>query len=169
VSGSCCHVAELLTRADFIVLATDSHTSRLVVNAIAQAHLIPAVQIGAKVDARKDGSIEQIYCAVRPILPPSGCLYCAGAIDQEAVHRETATEEERIAQDYLGQDSGVVDPSVITLNAASAAAAMNVLLFSTVGLGQDGLAPHALDRRLPAGDREVLDCQERGGGHWWCQ
>ena len=137
-------VAELVMRSDFILLATDNHTSRLVVNAIAQAHLIPAVQIGAKVDVRADGSIEQIYCAVRPILAPDGCLHCAGAIDQGAVHRETVTEEERVAQDYLGKDSKVVDPSVITLNAASAAAAMNVLLLATMGLGQGGIGCHRI-------------------------
>ena len=138
------HVAELLTRSDFIVLATDSHLSRLVVNATAHAYLIPAVQIGAKVDVRTDGSIEQIYCAIRPILPPNGCLHCAGVIDPLALQRETATGEERVAQDYLGQDSGIIDPSVITLNAVTAAAAMNVLLFSAVGLGQSGLARHML-------------------------
>jgi ThiF family len=155
------HVAECLTWADFIVLATDNHTSRLVVNAIAQAHLIPAVQIGAKVDARKDGSIEQIYCAVRPILAPGGCLHCAGAIDQAAVHRETATEEERIAQDYLGQESGVVDPSVITLNAASAATAMNMLLFSTVGLGQQGIGRHRIHTPADGGWLKLqVECEE---------
>jgi len=137
-------VAELLTQTDFIVLATDSHMSRLVVNAIANAHLIPAIQIGAKVDVRPDGSIEQIYCAIRPILPPDGCLHCAGVIDPLALHRETATTEERVAQDYLGEDSGVIDPSVITLNAVTAAAAMNVLLFSAVGLGQEGLGRHRI-------------------------
>jgi molybdopterin/thiamine biosynthesis adenylyltransferase len=160
------HVAELLTRADFIVLATDSHLSRLVVNAIAHAHLIPAVQIGAKVDVRPDGSIEQIYCAVRPILPPDGCLHCAGVIDPLALHRETATKEERVAQDYLGEDSGVVDPSVITLNAVTAAAAMNVLLFSAVGFGQDGLGRHRI--HTPA-DGEWLKLRvERQDTCPWC-
>ncbi len=144
-------VADRLTWVDFIVLATDSHLSRLVVNAIAQAHLIPAVQIGAKVDVRSDGSIEQIYCAVRPILPPEGCLHCAGAIDQKALHRETVTSEERAAQDYLGEESGVVDPSVITLNAASAATAMNMFLLTSVGLGQEGIGCHRIHTPADAG------------------
>lgn len=159
-------IAELLTRADFIVLATDSHLSRLVVNAIAHAHLIPAVQIGAKVDVRSDGSIEQIYCAIRPILPPHGCLHCAGAIDALALHRETATDEERVAQDYLGQDSGVADPSVITLNAVTAAAAMNVLLFSAVGLGQDGLGRHQI--HTPADGGWLKLRVERQDACPWC-
>lgn len=160
------NVAERLTDADFIVLASDTHTSRLVVNAIAHAHLIPAVQIGAKVDARTDGSIEQIYCAIRPILPPEGCLHCAGVIDQLALQRETATEQERIAQDYLGQDSGVIDPSVITLNAVTAAAALNVLLFSAVGLGQEGLGSPRL--HTPADGRWLKLGVERQEDCPWC-
>jgi molybdopterin/thiamine biosynthesis adenylyltransferase len=159
-------VAQRVTRADFIVLATDSHLSRLVVNAIANAYLIPAVQIGAKADTRPDGSIEQIYCAVRPILPPHGCLHCAGAIDQLLVQRETATAEERIAQDYLGVDGGVIDPSVITLNAATAAAATNLFLLSTVGLGQPGLGRHRV--HTPA-DGEWLTLQpQRAESCPWC-
>jgi molybdopterin/thiamine biosynthesis adenylyltransferase len=160
------HVAEQLKHSDFILLASDSHLSRLVVNALANAYLIPAVQIGAKVDVRPDGSIEQIYCAIRPIFPPEGCLHCAGVIDPLALQRETATEEERIAQDYLGQDSGVIDPSVITLNAVTAAAAMNVLLLSTVGLGRGGLGLHQL--HTPANGGWLKLQAQRNDGCPWC-
>jgi len=160
------HVAELVTQCDFIVLATDSHLSRLVVNAIAHAYLIPAVQVGAKVDVRPDGSIEQIYCAIRPILPPSGCLRCAGVIDPLVLQRETATDEERVAQDYLGHDSGVIDPSVITLNAVTAGVAMNVLLFSAVGLGQSGLGRHQI--HTPANGGWLKVQVERQDTCPWC-
>ncbi len=160
------HVAELIKRTDFMVLATDSHLSRLVVNAIANAYLTPAVQIGAKADTRPDGSIEQIYCAVRPILPPDGCLHCAGAIDQVLVQRETATEEERIAQNYLGGDSGEIDPSVITLNAVTAAAATNLFLLSTVGLGQPGLARHRI--HTPANGEWLTLQPQRTDSCPWC-
>jgi molybdopterin/thiamine biosynthesis adenylyltransferase len=160
------HVAELLARSDFIVLATDSHLSRLVVNATAHAYLIPAVQIGAKVDVRADGSIEQIYCAIRPILPPNGCLHCAGVIDPLVLQRETATDEERVAQDYLGQDSGIIDPSVITLNAVTAGVAMNVLLFSAVGLGQSGLGRHMI--HTPANGEWLKLQVERQDTCPWC-
>ena len=159
-------VAAKLTDVDWILLASDTHSSRLAVNAIAQAYLIPAVQIGAKVDGRSDGSIEQIYCAVRPVLAPEGCLYCAGVIDQDTLQREGATEEERVAQDYLGRDSGVVDPSVITLNAVGAAAAMNVLLLSAVGLGQNGLGAHQL--HTPADGSWLKLRVQRDPACLWC-
>ena len=54
------------------------------------------------------------------------------------LQREAATDEERLAQNYVGAPD-IVDPSVITLNAAGAAGALNALLFAAVGLGQPGL------------------------------
>jgi hypothetical protein len=134
-------VAERLLDCDYLFLATDTHTARLVANAIAQAFLIPLVQIGAKVDSRDDGTIEQIYTAVRPVLPRRGCLWCAGLIDAAQLQREAATDEERDNQNYLGAPD-VIDPSVTTLNAAAAAGALNVFLMGIVGLAEDELAEH---------------------------
>ena len=114
-------------------LATDTATARLVANAIAQSFLIPLIQIGAKVELRAGGEIEQIYTAVRPALPRHGCLSCAGLIDPVLLQREAATPEQLAQQgNYLGQED-VADPSVTTLNAAAAAGALNVLLMSVIG------------------------------------
>ena len=96
-----------------------------------------------KKDARPDGQIEQIYTAVRPVLPRRGCLACAGLIDPIALQREAATPEERANQNYLG-DPEVIDPSVTTLNAAAAAGALNVLLMSVIGQASDELAAHRI-------------------------
>ena len=41
---------------DALLVATDTHTSRLVANALACAHLIPTIQIGAKVDLDTRGA-----------------------------------------------------------------------------------------------------------------
>jgi molybdopterin/thiamine biosynthesis adenylyltransferase len=153
--------ARLLTYADYILLATDTATARLVANAVSQTFLIPLIQIGAKVETRKDGTIEQIYTAVRPVLPRRGCLACAGLIDPITLQREAATPEERVNQNYLG-DPDVIDPSVTTLNAAAAAGALNVLLMSVIGQASEELAAHRItltregnvlaleDRRDPA-------------------
>ena len=153
--------ARLLTDADYLLLATDTATARLVANAVSQTFLIPLIQIGAKVETRKDGGIEQIYTAVRPVLPRRGCLACAGLIDPIALQREVATPEERANQNYLG-DPAVIDPSVTTLNATAAAGALNVLLMSVIGQASEELAAHRItltreghvlaleDRRDPA-------------------
>lgn len=135
--------AELLLDADYLMLATDTATARLVANAVAQTFLIPLIQIGAKVETRQGGKIEQIYTAVRPVLPRRGCLACAGLIDPIALQREAATPEERAAQNYLGE-ADVIDPSVTTLNAAAASGALNVLLMSVIGLADEELAAHRI-------------------------
>ncbi|MEJ7784761.1 MAG: ThiF family adenylyltransferase [Solirubrobacteraceae bacterium] len=137
------HVANTLVGCDFLFLATDTATARLVANAIAQTFLIPLVQIGAKVETRPTGEIEQIYTAVRPVLPRRGCLSCAGLIDPMLLQREAASPDERANQNYLG-NVDVIDPSVTTLNAAAAAGALNVFLMSIIGQADDDLAKHRI-------------------------
>lgn len=158
-------IARLLTDADYILLATDTATARLVANAVSQAFLIPLIQIGAKVETRKDGTIEQIYTAVRPVLPRRGCLACAGLIDPIALQREAATSEERANQNYLG-DPEVIDPSVTTLNAAAAAGALNVLLMSVIGQATDDLAAHRITLTREGNLLALAD--KRDPGCRWC-
>ena len=136
-------VAERLLECDHLFLATDTATARLVANAIAQSFLIPLVQVGAKVEIREDGAIEQIYTAVRPVLPRRGCLSCAGLINPMQLQREAATSEERDNQNYLGLED-VIDPSVTTLNAAAAAGALNVFLMGTIEQADDELGEHRI-------------------------
>ena len=136
-------VARRLLDCDYMLLATDTHTARLVANAIAQSFLIPLVQIGAKVDANSGGGIEQIYTAVRPVFGRRGCLSCAGLIDPVALAHEAATSQERRNQNYLG-DPEVIDPSVTTLNAAAAAGALNVFLMGTIGQAEEELGAHRI-------------------------
>ena len=161
-------IAERLLDCDFIFLATDTITSRLVVNAIVQSHFIPMVQIGAKVDLRPDKAIESVYVAIRPVFPGRGCLYCAGLISPEALQREAASDEERSAQNYLGLPE-IIDPSVITLNGVAASAATNVMLMSAVGLADETLLSHRLfDARtgswLELQNQRQPDCLWCGAG-----
>lgn len=138
------HVAEKLVDLDFLFLATDTVTSRLVFNAVVHRYLIPGIQIGAKVELRSDSStIEEIYTAVRPVYPDRGCLQCAGLLDPMRLQMEAATPDERKAQNYLGTPH-VVDPSVISLNGIAASHAINTMLFSAVGLADAGLLDHRL-------------------------
>ena len=137
-------VARQLVDLDFLFLATDTITSRLVFNSIVHRFLVPGIQIGAKVELRPGTSeIEEIYVAVRPVLPDRGCLACAGLIDPMALQRESATSEEREAQNYLGTPE-VIDPSVISLNGIAASNAVNTMLFMATGLGDPALLCHRL-------------------------
>ena len=159
------HIAEQLLDCDYLLLATDTATARLVANAIAQSFLIPLIQIGAKVELRANGDIEQIYTAVRPVLPRHGCLSCAGLIDPILLQQEAATPEQRAQQNYLGQED-IADPSVTTLNAAAAAGALNVLLMSVIGQADDHLAEHCIT--LTREGRTLITTPERDPDCRWC-
>jgi hypothetical protein len=126
-------VAAHLLEADFLFLATDTATSRLVFNAVVHRYLIPGIQIGAKVELGPCGEVLDIYVAVRPVLPDSGCLFCQGLVDPVRLQQEARTSEEARAQNYLDTPD-VVDPSVITLNGIAASHATTAMLFSAVGL-----------------------------------
>lgn len=136
-------VANKLLDCDYLFLATDTTASRLVLNAIAYRYLIPALQIGVKVETDKDEAITDIYLAIRPILPDQGCLHCQGLIDPMRLQMEQRTDEERVAQNYLGQ-AEVIDPSVITLNGITASQATNTMLFQAISLFERADLPHTL-------------------------
>jgi hypothetical protein len=167
IDGDISHfqVAEQLLDCDYLLLATDTATARLVANAIAQSFLIPLIQIGAKVELRANGDIEQIYTAVRPVLPRHGCLSCAGLIDPILLQQEAATPEQRTQQNYLGLED-IVDPSVTTLNAAAAAGALNVLLMSAIGQADEHLAEHCIT--LTREGRTLITTPERDADCRWC-
>lgn len=136
-------VAERLLECDFMFLATDTVTSRLVFNAIVHQYLIPGIQIGAKIELAKDGSVDQVYLAVRPVLPSRGCFQCNSLIDPMRLQEEARTDEERVAQNYLDEPE-VIDPSVVTLNGITASHAANAMLFSLTGLAEPELLNHHL-------------------------
>lgn len=161
--------AKLLRDADFLFLATDSMQSRLVFNALVQQYLIPGAQIGVKAMVEKDcRQIGDVFAATRLVLPGagSGCLECHGLISAAALQEESLSEGERRAQRYV-EDEEVPEPSVITLNALSAAQAANDLLFLFTGLYDEGVElkhqiHFARERLLSTVDfcsrEECLDC-----------
>jgi hypothetical protein len=137
-------------------------TSRLVFNAVVHRYLIPGVQIGAKVDVGPEGSISQVYMAVRPVLPERGCLQCSSLIDPMQLQREARTDEEVQAQNYLNEPD-VIDPSVVSLNGVAAANALNVFLLAATRLGSPSLWDHRLylprtGEVLTVGTKKLDDC-----------
>lgn len=161
--------ADLLRDVDFLFLASDTIQSRLVFNALVQQYLIPGAQIGVKIPAdRKTHEIGDITAATRLVLPYSGggCLRCHDLIPPGRLQQEALSERDRRAQRYLEDDS-VPEPSVITLNALSAAQAANDLMMMFMGLYDDVTSlPHLTDfageRTLfvtePVSDTNCIDC-----------
>lgn len=123
-----------LVDCDFLLLASDTMQSRLVFNALAYQYLIPGAQVGAKVYA-PNGDIEDIHVVTRPVLPYplGGCLLCHKALSPSRLNEESLPEDQRRRQRYVEGDE-VPEPSVITLNALSAAQAANDLTMMFTGL-----------------------------------
>jgi hypothetical protein len=124
-------VAKALTSCDYLFLAADSMRARLVVNAIIHQYLIPGVQLGSKIRSDPSGALAEVMSANRPIRPGHGCLLCNQLIDPTQLAKEAKTDEERKAQAYGVEEP---NPSVISLNAVSAAHAVNDFLLDYLGL-----------------------------------
>lgn len=118
-------VAKRLIDCDYLFLAADSMRARLVFNALVHQYLIPGVQLGSKIRSDSNGMLIDIMSANRPVRPGRGCLWCNQLIDPSELAIEAKTDAERKAQAY-GVDEP--NPSVISLNAVSAAHAVNDFL-----------------------------------------
>ncbi len=125
-------VASEVLSCDYIFLAADTMRARLVFNAIVNQYFIPGVQLGSKVTTNAtNGRIEAAFSVVRSVRPGIGCLLCNQLIDATKLAEEWKTDRERAEQQY---GTPVPNPSVITLNAVSAAHAVNDFLFYFLGL-----------------------------------
>lgn len=124
-------VAKSLITCDYLFLAADSMRARLVVNAIIHQYLIPGVQLGSKIRADANGLLAEVMSANRPIRPGHGCLLCNQFIDATQLAKEAKTDEERKSQAYGVEEP---NPSVVSLNAVSAAHAVNDFLLDYLGL-----------------------------------
>ena len=113
--------AKELIDCDFIFLAADSHLARMLVNAVAHQFLIPAIQIGTRIDVESaTGAVGDIRTNVRPILPGTGCLRCNHLISASRLQEESIGKVERQRNRYVDE---IPAPSVITFNTWAAAQA----------------------------------------------
>ena len=161
--------ATLLTDVDYLFLASDTIQSRRVFNAIVHQYLIPGVQIGAKVPVdNRTRQVGDVFVTTRPVQPSAGhgCLLCHELIPPGRLNDEALTDSERRAQRYV-EDEGVAEPSVVTLNALSAAQAVNDLLMMFTGLYKDSVKlrhqinfvrERMLDSVEPLVDEQCSDC-----------
>jgi hypothetical protein len=160
--------AKELASCDYLFLAADSMRARLVFNALVHQYLIPGVQLGSKVRSDKVGALVEVMSANRPVRPGHGCLWCNQLIDPNQLAVEAKTDEERKAQAY---GVGEPNPSVISLNAVSAAHAVNDFLLDYLGLRAERETLYyeefhfLTDKRnlvQPRQDRECSECSHGG-------
>jgi tRNA A37 threonylcarbamoyladenosine dehydratase len=159
-------VAARILDADFIFLAADQMSARLIINAIVQQYLIPAVQVGARVVSDPTtGAVETVYAVSRPVFPQSGCLWCNGLIDGARLAEELTDARQAKAQAYGAETAA---PSVASLNALATADAVNLFQFHMTGLAKLGSHRNYRRYRPLIGDlcldepRRDADCTECG-------
>ena len=123
-----------LVDCDYLVLAADTMQARLVFNALVHQYLIPGIQMGVKAQVDQEtGKVDDLFVAVRPVLPAVGCLWCNGLISPANLQEEATSHEQRRRQRYV-EDDDIPAPSVITLNAIGASHAASDFLMSMTGL-----------------------------------
>jgi len=123
--------AKALLDCDFLFLAADSHLARMIVNAISHQYLIPAIQLGTRIDVDPaDGSVGDIRSNVRLIVPGQGCMRCNRLISGSKLQEESLGSVERERNRYVDQ---VEAPSVITFNNLIASQAVTDFMLMTGG------------------------------------
>lgn len=149
-------IARQLIDCDYLFLAADTHLARSVVNAIVHQYLIPAVQVGSKIQIDPDGQLHGVYSVVRPITPDSGCLWCNGLISAVRVNDESLPDHIRQAQRYVPDDDAPA-PSVGTLNALGAAQATNHFMLTATGLLRETDTAHDYRRFEAISERQLTE------------
>lgn len=119
-------VAELISTFDFVLLCTDSHASRAVVNQVAYQYLVPVIDMGVSIIVA-NGAVSHITGRVQMLAPGLPCLTCSGALDGEAIRREMLSPEQRAAAPYV-QGVREPQPAVLSINSTVSSLAMTMLL-----------------------------------------
>lgn len=118
--------AKLIASFDFILLCTDSHASRAVVNQAAYQYLVPVIDMGVSITVANE-AVTHITGRVQMLAPGLPCLTCSGALDGEAIRREMLTPEQRAADPYV-QGLREPQPAVLSINSTVSSLAMTMLL-----------------------------------------
>ncbi|HLK83736.1 MAG TPA: ThiF family adenylyltransferase [Xanthobacteraceae bacterium] len=126
-------VAERFKDCDYLFLAADTMSARLLFNAIVNQYGVPGVQVGAKVPVGTDGKVGDVFCVSRTVRPGHGCLWCNGLISPSRLQDEAVPASTKKAYAYV-DDPGVAAPSVVTMNAVASAHAADDFLFHMTGL-----------------------------------
>ena len=121
----------MMAEADFILLSTDTHTSRLECQRTAQKFSVPLISAGVNISV-EDGIITDMSGEVITMRPGDNfCLSCLGRINLAKIavesHPDEAVREATVRRGYVtGLD--VKEPAVKTLNSIVGTLAVEALL-----------------------------------------
>ncbi|MCC6269498.1 MAG: ThiF family adenylyltransferase [Dehalococcoidia bacterium] len=110
-----------LLDTDIIICATDSHSSRAALTAVAYAFHIPLIDGGVRV-GRGPRGLEGLAAEVRFHGPGIPCAWCTGTLDAAKVREENLPPEQRVELEREGYvvGSAEVEPSVGALTVLAA-------------------------------------------------
>ncbi len=107
-----------LLDADVVFSATDTHSSRAVLNELASTYLLPVIDTGVRVSSKTNKRLAGLVAEVRVLTPSTPCLWCRRVLGADIIRAENLPENER---DRLRREGYVVDgagapvPSVAAL------------------------------------------------------
>lgn len=122
------HVEHALAACDLLVVATDNHMSRMIVQGIALRYMRPLLSLGTLIEARDGQDGLRFYCRVtHPPLHGGWCLMCAGVIDPLIAATESAPPEVAMMVREAGYVANVAAPAVYWLNSVCASVGVQVI------------------------------------------
>jgi molybdopterin/thiamine biosynthesis adenylyltransferase len=123
-----------LRHVDLMVGCTDTDGSRLVLNELARAYLVPYIDCGTGIGVDQ-GQIVSIGGRVITVLPHYPCLRCWDQIDMRAAQQELESSQEYELRRQHGYVDGenIPEPSVVTLNGVVASLAAGEALALLTG------------------------------------
>jgi molybdopterin/thiamine biosynthesis adenylyltransferase len=127
---------ELLAGSDWILLATDNHARRFLVQKIALQHFVPMISAGVNITVN-DGTIEDVSGEVITVRAGDGfCLNCLGRLDYSSIahaaHPDPEIRRQLVARGYV-TGAEVKEPAVKTLNTMLATLAVDTLVEQFAG------------------------------------
>ncbi|MGQ9909214.1 MAG: HesA/MoeB/ThiF family protein [Candidatus Flexifilum sp.] len=116
---------EHLKMVDVLLGCTDSHGSRLLLNAFSVQYLLPYIDIGVGINSDEAGQIQDAGGQFRVLLPERFCLQCIRAIDPDQAGRDLLSQEQKEAHRVRGYipAEDIPAPAVSFLNTTLASLA----------------------------------------------
>jgi molybdopterin-synthase adenylyltransferase len=121
-----------LLDTDCFFVCTDNQGSRAVLSQFAYQYVVPAFDMGVRVDAA-EGTVRQIGGRVQMLAPGLPCLICSQVLDPEQVRRDLMTDRERSEDRYI-VGARVPQPAVVSLNSTVASLAITMFLSAVTTL-----------------------------------
>ena len=99
-------VAERFKDCDYLFLAADTISARLLFNAIINQYGVPGAQVGAKVPVSAAGEVGDVFCVSRNVRQGHGCLWCNGLINASRLQDEAVPASTKRGYAYVDDPGG---------------------------------------------------------------